>query len=337
MSVSAQTPYSPFPIARQPRASPPPPPPPRDGVMAGKVSVKVFNNYKNSRFITEEFTTNNISPYKGKINFSSNSVLALESQCQRQGGRGGTRSPFPDEGLPPAREMPRPPGHSKPAPAPQSRAQAAGHRNRLRDGDRWARTGRAGWHDAPDEDAPPGAGKALAGIARGAGAAQGGAAPPARAQRGWDRAPSRAGGVGATRHSSGVPVLRGTSMGTCVTPCPPAPSQREAQPPGQGLQPPPQGTVPTPRRHCQNHRARLRPGTPRTNMVPRALGRRCPAPALPEPREGAGGGKQGPGKGQARNDNVFPKGIDTLLLLFNTTPYKTEAAAAILIEGPKLK
>lgn len=84
---------------------------------------------------------------------------------------------------------------------------------------------------------------------------------------------------------------------------------------GQGWQPPPQGTVPIPQ--------------------PRAPNGPSPSPA--EPREGAGG-DAGPGQGQARNDNGFPKGIDTLLLLwFNTTPYKTEAAAAILIEGPKLK
>lgn len=66
----------------------PSPSPPQRWPEGGGVAVKVFNNYKNSRFITEEFTTNNISPYKGKINFSSNSGLAPAWGRRWQGGRG---------------------------------------------------------------------------------------------------------------------------------------------------------------------------------------------------------------------------------------------------------
>lgn len=73
---------------------------------------------------------------------------------------------------------------------------------------------------------------------------------------------------------------------------------------------------------------RGRPGGDRDPREP--PGRGSPGPA----------GAPGPGQGQGRARHVMttdsPKGIDTLLLLlllFNTTPYKTEAAAAILIEG----
>lgn len=83
------------------------------------------------------------------------------------------------------------------------------------------------------------------------------------------------------------------------------------------------------------HRAKLgAPGL--AGPLPPSPGHRAHPAAEPRPHRRAPRSPS-PGRGQARPDSGFPKGIDTLLLLFNTTPYKTEAAAAILIEGPKLK
>lgn len=221
------------------------------------------------------------------------------------GRDGGTRSPFPGEGLPWPGKCPVLPGTAnrhqlhgaEPGTATASGMEGVGM-------DRQSRG-----HGALDGDAPPGARKALAGIARGAGAARGTAGLGPGTEPGW----------GGWCHAAPLQRPGGPAWGWRD----PSPFPREPRA-GQGLQPPPQGTVPTPHRHCLKRRAPRAPA-PHAPIW-------CPAPALPEP-----GGRRGPGKGQARNDNVFPKGIDTLLLLFNTTPYKTEAAAAILIEGPKLK
>lgn len=88
-----------------------------------------------------------------------------------------------------------------------------------------------------------GAGKALAGIAWGTG--------------GWGQALSWAGGAGAMRHRSSVPVPRGAGWDPLV----PHPF------PGRGSACSPLPRVPS----------------LHTEMVPQALGRRCPAPTPPDP------------------------------------------------------
>lgn len=84
--------------ARAPRApTAPSPSPPRDGPQVAKSRLKSLIITRIPDSITEEFTTNNISPYKGKINFSSNSGLAPASPPPAAGreGRRGSRRPLP--------------------------------------------------------------------------------------------------------------------------------------------------------------------------------------------------------------------------------------------------